>query len=129
MDKKHDLAAEWVHKAEHDFKTIEILKKNGSELGDIICYHCQQSAEKYLKAYLTKLDISFRRSHSLNYLLDLIEDVPDEIYDSSEILEDYGVNIRYPGDWFEPSIQDIDEAYNSAKKIKEFVNIRLCNAE
>lgn len=125
MDKKDSLVSEWMCKAEHDFTAIEVIKNHNPELGDIICYHCQQSAEKYLKAYLTKLDLSFKRSHSLSYLLDLLKNVPDEVYDSAEILEDYGVNIRYPGDWFEPSVQDIEEAYNSAKKIKEFVSIRL----
>ena len=130
MDNKESLISEWVNKAEHDFQAIETLKEHNPELSDIICYHCQQTAEKYLKAYLTKLSINFKRSHSLDYLLDLISDIvsiPSEVYDSSEILEDYGVSIRYPGDWFEPSTNDVEEAYNSAKKVREFVSINIEN--
>lgn len=76
---------------------------------------------------MVKLDILFKKSHGLDYLLDLIADIepiPYEIYDSAEVLEDYGVNIRYPADWFEPTIEDMEEAYNSAKKIKEFISIK-----
>ena len=31
----------------------------------------------------------------------------DELYESSEVLEDYRVAIRYPGDWFEPTLSSV----------------------
>ena len=84
------------------------------------------------KDNLVKLNVLFKRSHGLDYLLDLIVDVeavPDEIYDSAEVLEDYGVNIRYPDGWFEPTLEDVEEAYNAAKKLKGFINTRIEKSE
>jgi len=54
MDKKQELVYNWIKKAEHDS----------------ICFHCQQCAEKMMKAYLIKKDIEFAKTHSLSYLLD-----------------------------------------------------------
>jgi hypothetical protein len=66
------------------------------EYKDQICFHSQQAAEKYLKAYLVLRDITFKKTHSLVYLLDLLgefETIPDTIYRAAEILEDYGVEV------------------------------------
>ncbi len=97
MDKKRELIKEWIEKAEHDLGMAELAIKHKPEFADSICFHCQQGAEKYLKAALIYLDLNFRKSHSLVYLLDLITDkleVFDEIYFAAEILEDYGVEVR-----------------------------------
>jgi HEPN domain-containing protein len=128
MDKKIQLVNEWITKAEHDLGMAELAISNKPEYKDLICFHCQQSAEKYLKAYLIHLNIIFKKNHSLIYLLDLIaaqEDVPDNLYETAEILEDYGVDVRYPGDWIELNETDVQEAYQAALKIKKFVNDNL----
>jgi HEPN domain-containing protein len=62
------LLAEWVEKAEGDYKSAVALQRRRTEpLLDTVCYHCQQCVEKYLKAYLmaqgstgycTALDVS-----------------------------------------------------------------------
>lgn len=57
-------------------------------------------------------------------MLDLIgekEEISEGIYEMVEKLEDYAVEIRYPDDWFEPTQEDVKEAYEIAKKVKEFV--------
>ena len=47
---------EWADKAEADYKAAVALNRRRKEpLPDIVCYHCQQSAEKYLKALLEEL--------------------------------------------------------------------------
>ena len=61
-------------------------------------------------------------------MLDLLtagENVPDSLYGTAEILEDYGVEVRYPGDWTLLNEEDIHEAYQAALKIKEFVKDKL----
>ncbi|MGV8146821.1 MAG: HEPN domain-containing protein [Alkaliphilus sp.] len=48
------------------------------------------SVEKYLKAYLIYQNIVFRKTHSLSYLLDLIDEnekVSEEMYGKAETLE------------------------------------------
>ncbi|HBE77747.1 MAG TPA: hypothetical protein DDW65_08160 [Firmicutes bacterium] len=128
MDKKHLLVHEWMTKAEHDLGLAELAITNKPEYKDLICFHCQQSAEKYLKAYLILLNIQFKKSHSLIYLLDLLaekESVLDSLYETAEILEDYGVEVRYPGDWTQLTAEDIHEAYQAALKIKEFIKQKI----
>ena len=123
MDKKTALVAEWMHKAEHDLGMAELALENRPEYTDSICFHCQQAVEKYLKAYLVQLNIRFERKHNLGYLLDLINEnqpVPEGLYDMVEKLEDYAVEVRYPDDWIEISLEEAQEAFEMAKKIKEF---------
>lgn len=120
----NELIKEWINKAEHDLGMAELALKNKPEYTDSICFHCQQAAEKYLKAYLVFLNMRFEKKHNLSYLLDLInekEKVSSEFYDILENLEDYAVEVRYPGDWIEIASEDVTEAYETAKKVKEFV--------
>ena len=66
------LTSEWVAKAEGDFNTAErellvpILPNF-----DAVCFHSQQSAEKYLKAKLQEEVIPFSKTHNLVTLLQL----------------------------------------------------------
>lgn len=93
-----------------------------------ICFHSQQAVEKYLKAYLVHLNIVFKKTHSLSYLLDLINEidkVADKMYSRAEILDSYAVEMRYPDDWYEPTEKEAREAYSIAMKIREYVLKRI----
>jgi HEPN domain-containing protein len=47
-----EITKEWVFKAEQDFDAADLLMHAGeSPIPDYVCFHCQQCAEKYLKAY------------------------------------------------------------------------------
>lgn len=65
-------------KANTDLKAAQFLfekfENGDTELDlEIICFHLQQSAEKYLKAILSKNKIEFSRVHDLETLINLIE--------------------------------------------------------
>lgn len=127
MSKKILIIADWIRKAEQDLGMAELAIKHEPSFRDSICFHCQQSAEKYLKAYLIQLDTSFRKTHSLSYLLDLVSEqefISEDLYLSAEILEDYGVEVRYPG-YSELTEKDIEEAYQAAVKIKEEITKKM----
>lgn len=112
-----ELVMEWLHKAGHDIGMAELALENRPEYTDSICFHCQQAVEKCLKAYLVQLDIGFDRKHNLGYLLDLInekEPVSEELYEKLEKLEDYAVEVRYPDDWAEITLDEAKEAYATA---------------
>lgn len=67
---------------------------------DTASFHCQQCAEKYLKAFLTDHLIRFERSHVLADLLVLCLPVDKDfkkIANDLISLEGYAVAIRYPG--------------------------------
>jgi len=82
---------EWVDKAEGDFvsakREYQARKKPNF---DATCFHAQQSAEKYLKAYLQALNIPIPKTHDLVRLLSEIPPTPAlESLRSGMIVEDY----------------------------------------
>ena len=55
----------WVRKAEDDYQTARRLLGGKTRLHDQICFHCQQAAEKYLKALLQEQGAAVPRTHDL----------------------------------------------------------------
>jgi HEPN domain-containing protein len=63
---------DWVKKAEGDYlAAIALARKRKIPLHDQVCFHCQQSAEKYLKARMEEAGIPSRKTHNLEKLLAL----------------------------------------------------------
>ncbi len=124
MSEKIDIVKQWIDKGDHDLGTAQVTFLYLPQYRDTIAFHCQQSAEKYLKGYLLFLEIPFQRKHSLNYLLGLISkkiDVSNEIYDNASILEDFAVEIRYPDTSVDLSDADIEQAFGISKLIRRYV--------
>ncbi len=56
MDEGKRLTIErWMVKAAHDIQTAETVMEQHPALSDIVCFHCQQCAEKALKAFLVSV--------------------------------------------------------------------------
>jgi len=90
---------------------------------EIICYHCQQSAEKFLKGYLVLRNQEVIKTHDLTVLNRLCSTYDSEFETIEEEcfrLTDFSVNVRYPYP-FELNEEDMTIALNDAAKIKEFV--------
>lgn len=124
MGEKEELIKGWLYKAKHDLGMARLALDAKSGYNDSICFHCQQAAEKYLKAYLVYLDLDFAKTHSIGYLLDLIgekQKVQDDFYGQLEKLEGYSVAVRYPDSAFEPSEEEAAEAYRIAESVKDFI--------
>lgn len=67
-----ELFNEWIYKAEQDYRTAAREARSKRALSpDVICYHCQQCIEKYLKAYLILNDFIPPRTHDLHQLKNL----------------------------------------------------------
>lgn len=118
-----DVAKEWFNIAQNDLSSAEFLQDMQPTPIEIICYHCQQSAEKYLKGFLAYKGEEIRRTHDL-ILLNKICRKHDEAFKSIEedciLLTSYGVNIRYPFP-MELNHSDMKIALESTSKIKAFV--------
>lgn len=71
--KKNDLVEEWMEYAQRDILSAKYLTSMKPEPLEIICFHCQQAAEKALKAYLVFLEIRVPKTHDLDQLLELCE--------------------------------------------------------
>jgi len=121
---KQDLVRQWLARAESDLETALFLFASGRPFFDSICFHCQQAAEKYFKAYLTWQQIEFPKTHNLIMLLSLIASADSPLAASlTEVaaLNPYGVDIRYPGDAPEIAVEDAEEAIHLADRVKEAV--------
>jgi HEPN domain-containing protein len=122
MDNK-DIAKEWFKIAEADLSSAEFLQNMQSISIEIVCYHCQQSAEKYLKGFLALKGEEIKRTHDL-VLLNKECRKHDEDFEMIEedclMLTDYGVNIRYPFP-IDINESDMKVAIKSAHKIKDHV--------
>lgn len=91
---------------------------------DLICYHCQQAAEKYLKALLLHYGQPVKRTHDLEELLDLIfpfeNSINANVYNKALIIKNYAVHIRYPNPFTDPSEADVLEAVTCAGFFRDF---------
>jgi len=115
----------WINKAEEDFQTAGILISVDGAPCSSICFHCQQSAEKLLKALLVEKRINVPKTHDLILLIDgyLTKNIPSliKIRPHAEMLTDYAVSARYPDFLFHPSLDDAKLAYSNAEEIRQFV--------
>ena len=123
----NSIVGEWIEKAEGDFRTAEreARVRKGPNY-DAVCFHAQQCAEKYLKAFLTYHQISFRPIHDLEVLLGLIVPVsPDfEFFrDLLLLLNDYAVDFRYPGE--EATKEEARAAVKAMRTVRTFVRQKL----
>jgi HEPN domain-containing protein len=113
---------QWLSKAEDDLKAYQLLMNAESALFAIAAFHLQQSAEKYLKAYLEYNIIPFSKTHDIEYLLQMCAQVNvcfGEI--NAGNLTDYAVDLRYPGDIYEINKKELEVASHIVFDIKQLV--------
>lgn len=115
-------AQEWQRFAAMDLNSAEYLLKMHPVPIEIICYHCQQSAEKHLKGYLVLCGINPPKLHDLDELCKLCLEFSDAFKDIAECsdLTAYSVQPRYPMEIILDE-QDMRQALNNAKEIRGFV--------
>lgn len=120
----HDLAKIWLAKAQSDLATARLLIKGSERYLDTGSYHCQQAAEKAIKAWLTAAEISFVKTHSLEILLRLCfpsHSGFQRFLSHAIELTPLATEFRYPGDIFEPSAEEADHAYALAEEITTWI--------
>ena len=95
------LLDEWVAKAEADYAAaVSLNRRRRTPLPGIVAFHCQQCAEKYLKAYLVSQGSAPPRTHDLRDLQDLCAALDSSFLQLTPellVLNPYAVDIRYPG--------------------------------
>lgn len=118
---------EWLKYAENDILTAKTMRAIENPPMEIVCYHCQQTAEKLLKAFLIRKEEPLSKTHDLVFLNSKCIKLDQKFeYISKECfrLTNYGVNTRYPSvmDIIE---EDMDKAIADADKIMDFVLSRI----
>jgi HEPN domain-containing protein len=123
----NELTAEWVQKAEGDYDTARReWRARRRPNYDAVCFHAQQTAEKYLKAFLQERGAPLPRTHNLIELLELclMLDTTFELVRKPLVLLDrYAVRYRYPGESAEKD--EGRAAIQAVKIVREVTRARL----
>jgi HEPN domain-containing protein len=121
-------AAAWLRKAGQDLRRVErCLTDEPPDVEDAL-FHCQQSAEKALKAFLIWHDRPFKKTHDLAALGSQckgIDNSLDLLIDRLDDLSQYAWAFRYPTSLVEPPAPEVDEASTLAHMILAEVVKRL----
>lgn len=115
---------QWLVKARHDIESARLLINSDLPILDTGVYHCQQAAEKALKAYLTLQDSPFMKVHDLTALVKQCIEMDasfEGLMDIADSLTPYATAFRYPGDVLEPEPSDAGEALVLAEKMLDFI--------
>lgn len=126
MDKT-SIVKSWCDFAKDDLITAKYLLGLHPLKLEIICYHCQQSAEKILKGFLIDKNTDPPKTHDLRLLRRMcgkIADGFDEIEESCIRLTAYGVQPRYPME-IDLTESDMRQAIEDADHIMSFIALRL----
>ncbi|AEM72916.1 HEPN domain-containing protein [Caldicellulosiruptor acetigenus] len=123
---------DWIQMGKKDFRAAQILYEHEGDRG-LVCFHCQQAVEKYLKAFLlAKTGIVHEGHNLLKLLKKALEFEPSlsEFAKDVSFVNMFYIEVRYPPD--EPmyvSVEDTEECLQITqkimRKIEEALNMNL----
>lgn len=124
MCEEIDLARQWVRKANNDLLNADNNLRSERVPYDTVCFHCQQAAEKLLKAYLVCEGQSPPYTHDLFLLLETIlpfHPQAEALRDALSVLMPYAIEVRYPDDWYMPLAEDAEEARDAVNLVRDWL--------
>ncbi len=122
--KRH--TAQWVSKAEEDVDAARALAAQRPPRRNAASFHCQQAAEKYLKALLQELGVAVPRTHNLKQLFDLLlphDATLKSLRRSGATLTKYAVEYRYPG--IRATTRQMQAALRTMQRVRSELRSRL----
>ena len=123
-----EIAGQWIELADKDLALAEHTAKTMRPTPhEIVCFHCQQFVEKYLKAFLVSKGQEPPYIHDLAKLVSLCETENQnfgQIKQKCIILAEYGVQPRYPGG-MQIIEEDMVRALHFAADIKNFIREKV----
>jgi len=121
---KTEILQQWIDKANADLRSAEYLSTMRHPTPDeIICYHCQQSSEKYLKGFMFIHDIEPPKTHNLIELMEMCEKINSNfsvLLPQLNVLTDYAVLPRYPN-ILGITNEDMKIAIRYAKIVQDYI--------
>src|SRR3989304_4978347 len=99
---------QWIIKADNDITIAGKDLKTDNPVTDAICFHAQQAAEKYLKAYLVFKDIEPEKTHKIEKLVlaCMAFDEAVEFKHNAEFTRRESEVFRYPNHKYIPDIEE-----------------------
>jgi HEPN domain-containing protein len=118
----------WLLKAAEDLEVASILMRHVPPLLSAAAFHCQQTAEKAFKAFLTWHDEPFRKMHDLKKIggaCTRIDRGLAEITKQVAPISDWAVDTRYPDEMISPTEQQVIDALNLVRELFQEILSRL----
>ena len=124
MSPKEELVREWLRLADDDLRLAGLTMKDTEPAYWAAAFHCQQAAEKSLKAFLAYNEYHVEKTHDIEFLVKLCTKFLPEMeqfIESGAGLSEYAVETRYPAARFEITKTEAERAMEGARSIYEFV--------
>jgi len=125
MKDKAELVKGWLRKAQSDITAMDASLEAGAL--DAACFHAQQSAEKYLKAFLIQAGVDSPFTHNLAKLAELCAGIDASFRSLISVVESltpYAVEMRYDSEFW-PDEEVARDARSRALAVRDFVLRRL----
>jgi len=113
---------EWFYLADADLDSAIILNDAHRKHNAIICFHCQQAVEKYLKAFICYNEVVPPKIHVLETLCAQCSEINSSFNDIAKecaYLSPFAVQARYPIE-IEITNANTVKALEIAQRIKDF---------
>src|SRR5512133_3836480 len=124
---QNDYLRNWLYRADEDIAVIDSLFiADPAFYASTICFHAQQAVEKFLKAFLVYHNVDFPRTHDVDFLLIECKKIDPKDFDVDlGSLADFGVNIRYPDDFYIPDKDETNLYRDIAHTINKIVENKI----
>ena len=126
------LTEDWITFADKDLQAAEVIIKEDFPLTNIVVFLCQQTIEKYLKAFLVENDIPIIKTHDLVQLNEMVQKIKNlDINENKlDIINVIYVESRYPSELGlmpdgMPANKQAKEFIEFAKEIKTIISNEL----
>ena len=125
--KQHEQALLFLKKAAEDEALLDAVITVLSVADATFGFHCQQAAEKLLKALLSEFSVRFHRTHDLQELMNLLEaaghKLPETLGRVDE-LTPFAVEFRYEDLSFAPHFDRL-AARELLRQLRNYVESRV----
>lgn len=118
----------WLAKACNDLRAAAVDLAADPPLVEDALFHCQQAAEKAMKAFLTAHDTTFRKTHDLDELALACEQIDPSLKDALNPARDLTVfawEFRYPGSDDPPPEAEVYDSLILARAAVQAIRERL----
>ncbi len=125
--KRREQALLLLRKAAQDEALLDAVLTSDQVSDEIVGFHCQQAAEKILKALLSDLEVRFRKTHEIGSLMALLAQagfaLPDQ-FENLDVLTPFGAIYRYE-DYDTIVSLDRDQARTWVRELRAWVETKL----
>ena len=124
MPPEQEIALQWVRLGEHDLREAQrSLSEHEDPAYEIACFHAQQAAERYLKAFLCSRKLAVPNTHDLAKLAHSMppEARLDHMMEDLAHLTPFAVSSRSPGVDIPETREDADFALRTARRLREAI--------